>query len=421
MSMYDRHNYLFCDGDLFPTLEAHFEKIQPKTNAIPEAQFLNTDDDTIVESIVSEMEVQPLELHEDAMKMEQEETKVDASHRIEYAIFGQGGPVMVPGLKITVSIPYTGDTGLWKLKPNRWRSTFPRANVRRPGADGIGYLDITISQPSNTSSEVYKKILESTLGDIRFYLDGQKAQIEQKNKELEGKVRGAVAARRARLQKHASVIEALNIPLKKRDGAPDISRIPIKRKLVKPLPPAPNKPSEPGISNEDYEHILSVVRHEGRSFEATPATFAVHDEEQLRDIILAHLNGHYQGDATGETFRRSGKTDIRIEDKNRAAFVAECKVWRGAAELNQAVDQLLGYLTWRDCKTALVVFNKHVAGFTEIQQKVPGILGKHPNCETSLDSKQAGEWRFVFHSKEDAERKVVVHVFLFNLYVGDEK
>jgi hypothetical protein len=44
------------------------------------------------------------------------------------------------------------------------------------------------------------------------------------------------------------------------------------------------------------EEQVNVIRHEGRSFEATPGTFVKHDEEELRDIILAHLNGHYEGD-----------------------------------------------------------------------------------------------------------------------------
>jgi hypothetical protein len=175
---------------------------------------------------------------------------------------------------------------------------------------------------------------------------------------------------------------------------------------------------EPGIRDEDYAHILKVIRHEGRSFEATPGTFAVHDEEELRDIILAHLNGHYEGDATGETFRRHGKTDIRLEDQNRAAFVGECKVWRGARELTKAVDQLLSYLTWRDCKAALILFNKDVAGFSAIQAKVPDILKQHPKCLRQADVEQPGEWCFQFRSADDDERQITMHVFLFNLYVA---
>ncbi len=133
--------------------------------------------------------------------------------------------------------------------------------------------------------------------------------------------------------------------------------------------------------------------------------------------MRAHLNGHYEGGATGETFRRSGKTDICIEAEGRAGVVAECKVWRGATELATAVHQLLGYLTWRDCKAALIVFNKHNARFSELIERMPETLRAHTNHVRGLGTAEDGEWRFVFRSDEDAGRMVTVHAFLFNLYV----
>lgn len=214
---------------------------------------------------------------------------------------------------------------------------------------------------------------------------------------------------------------AHNIPLRPREGLPAVEPLPIKRNLARPLPAAPKegfKP-EPGIQDVDYEHILAVIRHEGRTFEATPKTYSVHDEEGLRDILLAHLNGHYEGGATGETFRRMGKTDIRIEDANRAAFVAECKVWRGPQELAAACDQLLGYLTWRDCKAALVLFNKNNAKFSEILAKLPETLRAHPLYIKTVAETSSGEWRYLFRSREDEARLVTVHVMAFNLYVDD--
>lgn len=62
---------------------------------------------------------------------------------------------------------------------------------------------------------------------------------------------------------------------------------------------------------------------------------------------LAHLNGHFGGNAAGERFRRKGKTDICIEFEHRAAFVAECKLWKGPKAFGEAIDQLLGYLMSR--------------------------------------------------------------------------
>jgi hypothetical protein len=277
-----------------------------------------------------------------------------------------------------------------------------------------------MAQPTDEAPERFKTRLDEELKTIRYYIQSQKQQIEGFNAGLHAQVLAAVTARRNRIQKHDGLQNVLGIPLKRKEGAPAFAPVKIARKLVRPLPPSPKsgyKP-EPGITDEDYSHILSVIRHEGRTFETTPKTYAVHDEEQLRDILLAHLNGHYQGDATGEAFRRGGKTDIRIEDDTRAAFVAECKIWKGQKELSQAIDQLLGYLTWRDCKAAIVVFNKHNAKFNGIIESVPGVFEAHPRFRRLRAAKGAGEWQFDMTSREDEGRQVRVHVFVFNLFVA---
>ncbi len=414
-------NVLFYNKDLSDVLRGHLDSAKHYVDKIPQEHFLGTDDETITEHVFSEMEIQPIELYEDQMEQEQAESKMDVSRDWRRNPFEDSGHVYVPSLRITVSVPFTGCNNLWYLKPDRWRTTLPHGYIKSPNQDGVGYLQLIIERPTDTNPEGYKQALEKTLEDVRFCLGNQQNQLVQHHQTLKQKIKEAIARRRKNLEHHSAVNKVLDIPLKKREGAPDISRIPIKRKLVKPLPAPPKKDPEPGIGNDDYEHILGVIRHEGRTFESTPKTYAKNDEEELRDMILAHLNGHYQGDATGETFRRSGKTDIRIENKDRAAFVAECKVWRGPSELNKAIDQLLGYTTWRDCKTAMIVFNKNVASFTDIQQKVPGIFERHPNYEKTLESKQAGEWRFLCRSQDDPERKIIIHVFLFNLYTGDRK
>lgn len=418
MVFYKDNQLLFYDGDLDATLRAHYGQIQDSVNSIPKGQFLVSSDEEIVEHIQNNLWVDHIELHEDSMEMDQQEVKVDVSRNPDRNPFRDRGPIYVNGIRITVSVPFTGDIKLWKLKPNSWQSVFPRGNVRSKEQSGVGSLDIVIERPSDEGAEKIKRLLDETLKSVRFYLNSQKSQIESQNKALPEKIQQAISHRRNRLKAHDGIIEVLNIPLKRRNNAPSIKPIPIKRKLVRPLPPPPKSgyKEEPGILQEDYDHILSVIRHEGRSFEATPTTYSVHDEEELRDIILSHLNGHYQGSATGETFRRNGKTDIRIEDNNRCAFVAECKVWRGAKGLTDAVDQLLGYLTWRDCKAAIILFNKNNAKFSELLDKVPETINAHLKLKKNLGPHDAGEWKYILLSDEDEMRNIHVHVFLFNLY-----
>ena len=415
-----RSDLLFCEGALEETLRARLGAVASKIDSIPRDQFMNARPDEVVDHVVSEMTVEPLELYEDRAEMEQSETRIDVSGWRDRNPFGDPGPVYVPGVAIVVAIPFTGDHGLWKLRPNPSSTVFPHGSVSESRHGGVGQVHIEIAQPADQPIEQIKTSLDTELRSMRFYVDAQRKQVERFNAGLRAHVTSAASARRDRIQKHEGLKDLLGIPLKRRVGAPSVEPIRIARTLVRPLPPAPKSgyQPEPGITDEDYDHILSVLRHVGRTFETTPSTYAVHDEQELRNILLAHLNGHYQGDATGEVFRRSGKTDIRIEDNNRAAFVAECKVWKGQKELSEAADQLLGYLTWRDCKAALIIFNKHNARFSALLESVPSVLENHPRFRRVLQNGKAGEWQFSMASREDEGRQVRVHVFVFNLYPG---
>ena len=94
--------------------------------------------------------------------------------------------------------------------------------------------------------------------------------------------------------------------------------------------------------------------------------------------FLLFLNGHFQGKATGETFNYEGKTDILIRENDKNVFIAECKFWHGEKVFNETIDQLLGYTSWRDTKTAILIFNKN-KDFTSVLKTIDAIAKRHPN------------------------------------------
>jgi len=271
-------------------------------------------------------------------------------------------------------------------------------------------------QSSNEPQEKIKSELDRNLKYLREYLANQKLNIDVANTNLEPLIHKAINERREKLGKHDGIVKMLGIPLERKEGVPSLKPIVLEKKIIKPLPSASKEVTDYGINAADYVHILAVIRHEGATFESTPKTYKSMGETDLRNILLAHLNGHYKGSATGETFRGEGKTDIRIEFENRAAFVAECKIWRGPKELIDAIEQMLGYLTWRDYKCALIVFNKENAGFTEIQDKVPDLIKGLKNFQKQISSQPAGEWKFIVTSSNDESKRVTMQVFIFNLY-----
>lgn len=128
----------------------------------------------------------------------------------------------------------------------------------------------------------------------------------------------------------------------------------IKKKTLKISKPNKVVNSEQSYSIDDatYKHITDIIESSGAMMERAPDAFNILEEEHLRDVLLSALNTHYEDKTGGETFRKHGKTDIQIPVDNHAAYIAECKVWKGAKAFKEALIQLFSYTTWRDTKVA---------------------------------------------------------------------
>lgn len=414
---------LFSEQPLHEVFQNHIASIKQEIDTIPENQFIQTPDEELIEYALSRLEMGTLKIYPDRKEMVTHETKVDVRYERQLFHRDTSKPLLVDGIKVIISFPYAGEYYLWECQPSIITFSPPRADIQQVSSEEFyGNVILTFEQASDSKKNVdsISKELNKAIKEISDYIDCIGKDIEKHNGELEGHIVRSIQSRKNRLGKHSAIINTLNIPLKKKPGAPDYDLLPIRKRIIKPLPDPKKGNKEYGIEDDYYEYILQIIRHEGRTYETTPKTYAIHDEEELRDILLAHLNGHLEGQASAETFRKKGKTDICIEHENRAAFVAECKIWKGKKAILDAVDQLLGYLTWRDCKASLIIFNKDVGGFTGIQNKLSATLETHQLCLRGHNSNQPGEWRFLFRSQEDEEREVILHVFLFNLFVKQD-
>lgn len=103
-----------------------------------------------------------------------------------------------------------------------------------------------------------------------------------------------------------------------------------------------------------------------------------------------------------------------LREGERNVFIAECKFWKGPKGFGDAIDQLLGYATWRDGKTAILVFNRA----TETSTVLTGIdatVKAHANFKRHVNWPHESGFRYVLHANGDSNRELILTVLVFHV------
>lgn len=402
-------NYLFHAIGWHEWSESIIVDARQKASNIEKSVFEANSQEQIVDHIVSGYNLAPLVLLADNKTQDIVETKVDVIGNNMYVQVFDNSPISVPGYKVVITIPFTGSADLFKVIPTRMRMTYDDAVIT--GNELTFALEFT---ESNTTAERIKDAVDGKIASIQQNIDYINNDLSGFEERVKGVVVEAVAKRFEQINKLDSIKTALSIPLEKSDNPSPLNQV---RISVQKLTPLSTKKDEPGgtISSEDYETILETIRSMGASMETNRASESK-DEEALRDMLLVGLSASIKsGVVGGELFHKSGKTDISIPFDSKATFVAECKLWKGQKYIDKGIDQLLGYLTWRDAKTALVIFNKDNANFSDIQSKVEAIFTERSDYVRTIKQRD-GEWRFIMTKPDDNGRQIEIHVMLFDVY-----
>jgi len=288
--------------------------------------------------------------------------------------------------------------------------TPPRAPVT---SDGV-VLELVIR---NSEQDQVKNTLNRAHDDIERYLGWQRPTIEAFNANLAGQARQAIEARRARLLQDRNLVSGLGFAVKPRAGAPQTYAAPqVRRKIEPKLPPASSTPfkPEPVLQEQHYQHILNVIDNMTVVMERSPTAFAEMGEEDIRQHYLVQLNGHFEGAATGETFNHQGKTDILIRVDGKNIFIAECKFWHGEKQLIETVDQILSYLSWRDTKAAIILFNRN-KDFSQVLAKIKEAMAAHQHRKHGPKVESETRFRYVFGNPSDHSREIILTVVAFDV------
>jgi len=336
--MEDR-DLLFYTYDLRGTLENTLKNAFSEIDSYQADYLLNVSTEDLLEHLYDKYAGEYLELHTDKIEL--------CDHgETTSKINDYGRTINIKSNYFVFAIPFTGDKNLFLCKASTF--TFNPPSGRVVGNE----LHLTFSK-RDYDGDALKQALNREVETIEKHVEWVRRDVEQYNTNLKSKLLTRLNERKAKLLKDKGLLSALGIPIRQRDGAPQTYMAPVKRKRIPTAKPTASKEAfapEPELQFEVYEQILNTLRNMVLVMERSPRAFSNMGEEDLRTHFLVQLNGQYEGQATGETFNYEGKTDILIRVDGKNVFIAECKFWRGPKALKSTIDQLLGYLSWRDTK-----------------------------------------------------------------------
>lgn len=403
---------LFHKVSMLDVLENEKQTIRNKIQSLEPNYLLNASEDDLVKWLVGEFTLDVPAIDEAAIHVDYCEKQIDVSRDSMQLIFDRSEPFYIAGTQVTFIVPFTGDAGFFDVQPQNF--------IWSSGGSGAAVVNGEIHfvyAGASLDGAAAKRQFENELQLVKQNLQNLKAAGDRHNAELPQQIREQVRQRKDKLLRDAQMAASIGFPIKRREGVPATYAVPVQKRTPRIERPAassgPFQP-EPVLAMDEYESILGIICSMVQVMERSPKAFETMGEEDLRTHFLVQLNGQYEGRATGETFNFQGKTDILIRAEDRNVFIAECKFWAGEKQFIDTIDQLLSYLSWRDTKAAVLVFNRN-ANFSEVLKKIAEATPRHPSYKRTLDKLNESGFRYVFHQPNDVNREVILTVFAFDV------
>jgi hypothetical protein len=395
--------------------------IQEEISTISDDTIQNTDIEELKNYYFEKWNIQPISLFLDELNPELTEEKVKrySSHYRTNDDF-----YYCDGYKITYNIKFDGDNRLFHVIPStRFSQRFHVLHIEDSTEEKYGIITYAIEFTKQEiegkdKPDFARKQFDTSFEYIKQTIANLNNDVQQYNNSIQSVIKNSLEARKKKADEFVKLSANLAIPLKTNPYAPNVKPILLKKNIVKKpeMPKVKQRETEYGISSNDYENIKKIIGMAGYSMEKTAKTFNKLTEEELRDLFIAFLNTHYLQMATGETFSKKGKTDIHIQFDNKSAYIAECKIWSGEKNLQEAINQLNSYTTWHDVKTSIIIFNKENKDFIKLLEKIKTFLDNNELClgNTSISK---NEWSCKFRKNNDDSQIVTVHIVVFDICV----
>jgi len=397
---------IFAESEFRAAAQGQLARMQREVDAEPKNRLLNVNETEYLEYLVEEYRIEPMVFDWDGMNLTDREDMIPAERFPMY--FNVYAGKRYPKQVVTYHLPFTGEADLLKMSPSTHLMWSAEVQVSR------GEVSFDIINWSDKAEDMTREA-QGLINGIRSQSDYLAADVAEFNRSLPAVCQQAVSARKKQHLQQSNLLESLGVAVRRSDRTPETFAVPSVRRKVIVKPTAPDKAfaPEPTLDATLYTDILKLCRGTGIEMERHPSIYADKDEETLRDHFIMVLSPHFDS-VTGETFNRSGKTDILVRHESSNVFVAECKFWSGAKGFHEAIDQALGYLTWRDSKAAVILFVRNKSLGPVLDQIEPA-AASHPCYVSTAAGGDEGWFNFNFHLLKDSTRGVSLAILCFHL------
>ena len=419
--------FLKGNGSVSDYLRKLYGELEGEIDSFADEKIVNCDVDEWTEYLTEKYRVEPISFYVDYATRSIQKTQIKRNNPWGHFgdVYGESQFYMVDGCNIDYKVPFSGDDVLLKCTPSTYIMTsFEIFGFQKPSNTNYGFITIRLSYTNQEMKGFGDNLEEKVNSDFRNQFSSFEKMsgyanddIRSYNENLTSNVQQLLNKRREKADVFFSFSKALKIPLNLNSSSPNLTPIPLKKphraNLNEPKPHAQEQQFY--IDDSDFENIIKIIHLCGTALEESAKTFNQFNEEALRDYIKGMLSSHYENTVTGETFRRVGKTDIQIQREDKAAFIAECKVWHGIKLFSDAIEQLFCYATWKDTKLSLIIFNKENKNFAGVQQQIQSWLKE--NCK-SCKQWNSNIWDCVKY-REDTGRDVRLAVALYDISIKE--
>lgn len=400
---------IFAEQELREYLERNRVSVIQSIESESDDYLLNVNENDYVQHKSTGAYINPLVIHENQIYASSSEQIIPAEYFPNSFRVYSGKSYKKDVIKF--HIPFSGNNELLKCAPS---------------SHLMWSMNIEVSQQEfcfeiinfSDNAESITKEKDSNMKSIMQQLSNVSSEVASYNTGIENQIKQAFEARKNRILTKSNVLASLGVPIKKTGNVSPTFSVPTpqKRKKIvvsRPIVKETGFTPEPTLDKSSYVDILKLIHDVGKEFERLPSLYAGKEEEHLRDHFLMMLEPNFQGSATGETFNKTGKTDILLRHEGSNVFIAECKFWRGKKSFLDTITQLLGYLTWRDSKAAVIMFvpNKD---FSSALETAKGCISEHSNYLKFSDSSDETWLNYVFHLNDDHNRQIQIAIMFYH-------